>query len=231
MPQVWSHGEIEGLRQSALHAADNGFTPQTLQPLYALNRRLLAILVDESRKTTDAAATSSLPCGVLAWRDEGTIERLAQIPLSLTDAGFQLDERWRAVASGHQKEPEQLCESVMPRARALELAPLTFGLAWATAQSNRQVAQIAFGMSHTVSEIVAGLTVDIVQWLGQARAHWLRPRWHDRTDVWLGLIAAAEQPESTRVPPVRIRAMNRLLADLERARAGVKESRRAQKRE
>lgn len=228
MPRPTSHGEIEGLSPSP----DDRLALQRLQPLHALNRRLLAVLVDESRRAAGEAAAAAIPCGILGSLDEGTIERLAQVPISLVDAGFQLDERWSTVASGQRdKEQERLCACAIPRARALELAPLTFGLAWATAQSSLHVAQIAFGMSHPVSEAIASLTVDVVQWLGQARAHWIHPRWHDRPSVWSGLIATAEHPESGRLPPVRIRAMNRLLADLERARAGSKETSRTQKRE
>src|SRR5205807_1131647 len=108
-------------------------------------------------------------------------------------------------------------ESPLPRGRALELAGVTFALASTTAKSSQDAACIMFGMRQAVAEVFAGLSVDTVHRLGQTRAHWVRPRWHESPEDWERLIATTEHAEATRLPPVSLRALNRMLADLEPA--------------
>lgn len=203
------------------------FAPEALRPLHNLNRRLLDILVDESRRGTSVETIAALGKH-LASLDEEVLWRLARVPISLVDAEFHHEEAWHGVTIGRHSGHE-LFESPLPRARALELAGLTFGLASTTAQASQECARLMFGMSPAVANSFANFTVDVVQWLGQGRAHWIRPRWHDLPLDWHRLIQTAEHAEIVRLPPVAIRAMNRLLADLEHATCAEAETRHSRR--
>lgn len=220
--------EPDDIRGVASESAPRWFAPESLRPIHQLNRRLLAILIDEARRPAAAPSVAALG-GRLTSVADTVIDRLAAIPISLIDAGFQLDEPWRAVASGNRRHPEQSLVSPLPRGRALELAALTFGLASTTARASKESARLIFGMSPSVANTFATFSLDIVHWLGHARAHWIRPRWHDRPAVWMRLVETAEHAQAARLPPVSVRAMNRLLADLEAATGAASEIRRSRR--
>jgi len=203
------------------------FAPEALRPLHNLNRRLLDIVVDEWRRGSSVASIAVLG-EQLASLDDEILWRLARVPVSLVDAEFRCSEAWYAVTIGTHSDHE-VSESPLPRARALELAGLTFGLAATTARASWESARLMFGMRPAVADAFADFTVDLVQWLGQSRAHWVRPRWYDLPQEWCRLIATAEHAEIARLPPVSIRAVNRLLADLEPATCVEAETRHSRR--
>jgi hypothetical protein len=221
--------ERDDLKRIETDPGPRWFAPEALRPIHDLNRRLLSILVEESRRRDGATSSTAALGEQLVSLDEEILWRLARVPISLVDAEFQLDEAWSAAAAGKRRDTVQLSESPLPRARALELAALTFGFAATTARSSRESARLIFGMSPVVADAFAGFTVDVVNWLGQARAHWVRPRWHDRPQEWRRLIETAEHAEAARLPPVGVRAMNRLLADLEPATSAESETRHSRR--
>jgi len=218
-------GDIRGI---AAEPASRWFAPERLRPVHQLNRRLLSILIDESKKSAPESNLGMLGAQLSRVGDPG-LERLAAIPLSLLDAGFQQDEIWHAVADGNRQEGTKVLESPLPRARALELGALTFDLASNTARESQESARLIFGMSASVASAFAGFSLDVVHWLGQARAHWIRPRWHAQPAIWKRLIETTEHSQSARLAPVGMRAMNRLLADLEAATRADSETRRSRR--
>jgi hypothetical protein len=193
--------------------------PSALQPVHELNQRLITILIEESCKPS-----GTIPCvarlgEMLAPLSDEVRNRLVAIPISLMDAGFKLETRWTSLAAGDRREERQSSELALPRSRALETAPLVYGLAVSTARTSQESAQLIFGMSSTSAAAFARFGVPIVQWLGQTRAHWVCPRWHQRPEVWQRLILTASRAELARLPSVAVRAVNLLLADLELARS------------
>ena len=221
--------EHEELRRIETDPGPRWFAPDALRPIHELNRRLLSILIEESRRR-DGATPSAVALGeLLVPVGDEILWRLARVPISLVDAEFQFDDGWSAVAAGKRHDTVQLSEAPLPRARVLELAALTFGLAATTAHSSRESARLIFGMSPVVADTFANFTVDDVNWLSQARAHWVRPRWHDRPQQWGRLLLTAEHADAARLPPVGIRAMNRLLADLEPATSAEIETRHSRR--
>jgi hypothetical protein len=204
------------------------FAPEALKPIHELNRSLLAILIEEAGKSRATPALvavgeqlEQVPAQVLA--------RLAELPISLVDADFQADDAWSNLDAGYRTHSGHTSASYLPRPRAFELAALTFGLASATAHASPESARLIFGMTPRVADAFAHFGVEVVQWISQARAHWIRPRWHDKPHFWKRLIATAAQPEGARLPPVGVRAMNRLLADLELATCAADETRRSRR--
>jgi hypothetical protein len=193
-------------------SAPAAFAADSLRPVHHLNRRLLEILIEESRRRVGASAVALLLGRELAALGIEVRTRLATVPISLVDGGFKRDDWWRTISSG---EPSTLSELVLPRTRTLELAPLTFGAAAAIARISPESARLIFGMTVTVAQAFAEFPIDVVQRLGQTQAHLICPRWHHRPEIWRALIATAQRAEDARLPPVGVRAMNQLLADLE----------------
>src|SRR5262245_56267398 len=81
--------------------SDRWFTPEALRPIHELNRRLLAILIEESGKSTVPPDLSALG-ELLAALSPQVLERLAALPISLVDAAFQTDDAWSSVDLGHR---------------------------------------------------------------------------------------------------------------------------------
>lgn len=207
--------ELDGLRRIDEPLAESPFAADALRPIHELNRRLLSILIDEARKPAGTTPSVSVLGQQLGRLPDEMQSRLAGIPISLVDAGFLLEHRWASIAAGSRHEKDSpISELVLPRPRALELAPVLFSLAASTARTSRESARLIFGMSLATADAFGQFTVPTVQWLGQARAHWVRPRWHCHPDIWGRLAWTAMHTGSAGVPPLGIRAVCRLLADL-----------------
>jgi hypothetical protein len=192
------------------------FAAEALGPLHNLNRRIFEILIDEWRRGSDATPGIAALGAMLAALDDELLWRLARVPICWVDAQFLSEEAWSVTtlsgSTGHV-----IHESPLPRARSLELAGLTFALASTTAKATREWACIMFGMRPAVAEAFAGFSVETVHRLGQSRAHWIRPRWYNTPQDWHHMIATVEHAEAARLPPVSLRALNRMLGDLELA--------------
>lgn len=192
------------------------FHPTALRPLHDLNRRLFDILIDELRRSREISPAIAVLGAKLAPLGDDTLWRLARVPICWVDAEFLNETAWTETALT-SRAAHALSESPLPRARAFELAGLTYALASSIAKSSSDAACIMFGMRPAVADAFAGFSVEAIHRLGQSRAHWVRPRWFDTPQDWQRLIATAESAEATRLPPVSLRALNRLLVDLEPA--------------
>jgi len=192
------------------------FSPAALQPLHDLNRRLFDVLIDEWRRGRSVVPEIAVLGAKLGALNDDLLGRLARVPICWLDAEFLDEKAWTAAAlstrTGHA-----LSVSPLPRGRALELAGLTFALASTTAKASQEAACIMFGMRPAVAGTFGKLTIETVHRLGQIRAHWIRPRWYNSPEDWQRMISTAEHAETARLPPVSLRALNRMLADLEPA--------------
>jgi hypothetical protein len=192
------------------------FSPTALQPLHNLNHRLFEILVDEWRHPGEIAPAVTILGAKLAPLKQETLWRLARVPICWLDAQFGNTQVWSVSALSTRPGHTPL-ESPLPRGRAFELGGIMFALASTIAKASTSAACIMFGMRPAVAEAFAMLTVETVHRLGQTRAHWVRPRWYDSPDDWQRMIETAEHAEQSRLPPVSLRALNRMLVDLEPA--------------
>ncbi|MBS0422608.1 MAG: hypothetical protein JSR66_33180 [Proteobacteria bacterium] len=192
------------------------FSTAALSPLHNLNRRLFEVLIDEWRRRSDVTPGIAVLGAKLAPLSDELLWRLARVPICWVDAEFLRPDAWSSAALRGRGD-HSITESPLPRGRSLELAGLTFALASATAKASSDAARIMFGMHQAVADAFAGFSIETVHRLGQTRAHWVRPRWHQSPEDWQRMIATAEHAESSRLPPVSIRVFNRMLADLEPA--------------
>lgn len=187
---------------------------QWLEPIYDLNRRMLALLTERCRPGTEQLGFHvATPVG-LALREAQSADRqqLAQCPFLLLNAGFREPGKWQR-ASGH--EPEFSMDAALKATShtpVLALARGTCLLAWYLIRTNPVAAQLVLGVSPECAVFIArsGLT-DLQEIAARLVLHqWITPRWHDRPDVWRRLIRLA----STTGTSVGVHGLQLLLADL-----------------
>jgi len=207
--------EWDDLPHVNTHSSPRWFDPEALRPLHNLNHRLFEVVIDEWRRGPAPPDIATLGAK-LARLDDGLLWRLARVPVCWIDAEFSREEGWTETDASTGTVPT-LPDCPLPRARALELAGVTFALAAATAKESRETACIMFGMRPKVADSFARFSVETLHRLGQTHAHWVRPRWYETPQDWDRMIATAEHADVARLPPVSLRVLNRMLADLEPA--------------
>ena len=163
-------------------------------PLAELNAEILEACAGAPARPTASSTEASLHW---QWRALGELARarLARCPYLLVDAGFTDADRWVNLprAGVHEAVPIRVsADRRAPLATPLLRRILVF--AWHLARANGLGARIALGMSPSCAEIVAGFRFADLEALAEQRPLWIRPRWHDRPEVWKAwMIAAAEE--------------------------------------
>jgi hypothetical protein len=189
------------------------FSEAALTPLFELNAFFLNVLVVSASRPSHER-----PHWALAQRPEwkqlsvAARQRIARCPVCLVDAGFQEDERWEAIA--RRDAPASAAAVGLPRWRAVELAHMTFTLAWTVARASLEGARIIFGMTPRCARIVSSLSVHRIQELSEQHYDAIRPAWEDHPQIWQYLLSLTEAAPAARLPPVHVRAMQRQLTSL-----------------
>jgi hypothetical protein len=166
-----------------------------LKLLQEVNARLLDLLAFESKLTNEPRLPLAVELGDILWHmDSGTRARTAACPFLLVDAGFQDLQRWSR--AGCETESVEDNAGWLLRPQALELAHMTFVLAWSLARSNRDTACVMLGLSPDCAEIVASLRLQDLQRIAISHSAWIRPRWEARPDIWHRLLQSASAPIS-----------------------------------
>ena len=174
-----------------LQAGPLWFT-EALKLLQEVNGRLLDLLALASPPASEPRLPLAVEVGdVLRHMDSAARERTAACPFLLVEAGFQDLQRWSGVRWGTELlEARAEC---FPRAQALELAHMTFVLAWSLARSSRAAACTMLGLSPGCAEIIAELRLQDLQRIVVTHCAWIRPRWEARPDIWQQLLSMADQ--------------------------------------
>lgn len=209
--------EAEELRRIAAEGQLRLFTPEGLAPIHRVNSRLLAALIEEASEAPATGRSPAARIGDLLLRASAAARsHLSEVPVCLVDAGFRLDDRWEALASGEVPPTEGAPQPFFRRPRAMRLAYQTFDAAAMAARSSHEHAILTFGMTSTVARIFSGMSGETVLWLRKHCAHWIFPRWHADLAEWDLLVAAAQQStEDGVLPAAKYRAMARHFWDME----------------
>jgi hypothetical protein len=171
---------------------------QWLEPIYDLNRRLLALLAEQTHEEAQCnfhVATSI--CDALGEMDGSSREQLACCPFLLLDASFNDAARWTVAEYPHAPRLHTAAT------RVLELARATCVLSWYLVRTDHVAAMLVLGLSAESAAVIQQSNLmaleNIAARLVQHR--WFRPRWHDRPEVWRRLIhfAQATPPRSVAV--------------------------------
>jgi hypothetical protein len=184
---------------------------QSLEPIYDLNRRMLALL-SEPGNAEHPDFHAGAPVG-LALLDVGpsALQQLAQCPFLLLDAGFDTAGYWRL-----EEGPEIIADQQAIKqtgVRVLALARATCLLGWYLVRTNPVAARLLLGASSESARQIALCGLTDVQEIAirlVAHRHFL-PRWHNRPEVWRRLVDLAKRTSGIRVG---VHGLQLLLGDL-----------------
>lgn len=189
--------------------ADTLHYSQWLEPTYDLNRRMLALLAEPIDEGAQHDFHAGTPIGeVLRDIDASSREQLAHCPFLLLDASFRDVSRWTPCE--HAEAAPSRCTA---GTRVVALASATCVLSWYLLRTDRAAAMLSLGVSSECAALIerSGLTElqEVAARLVQNR--WLKPRWHDRPQVWRRLIRLAQ---ATPPKSVAIHGLQLFLGDL-----------------
>lgn len=182
---------------------------QSLEPIYDLNRRTLALLAEPMDEGAHHDFQLATPIyHVLREIDASIREQIALCPFLLIDASLSDATKWKL-----SEHAESVPWHLDGATRVLELARATCVLSWYVLRTDEVAARLILGVSQDCAALIAqcGLTElqQIAARLVEQRA--FKPRWHDRPDIWRQLIRLAQ---TTPPKPVAIRGLQLFLGDL-----------------
>lgn len=216
--------EPEELRRIAAEGQLRLFTPEALAPIHRLNSSLLVALIEEA---SEAPGTNRSPVARIGDRllqtSESVRARLADVPIALVNAGFQLNDRWERLAKGEKPFAQDVGPSSFGPPRAKRLMYQALDAAATAARTSTEHAVLTFGMTPAVARFVSTLSAQEILRLRKPCASWIQPRWSDDLAQWEHLIAAARHDarDDTALPATKYRALGRLLSDIERSATRV----------
>lgn len=175
-----------------------------LEPLAELNARIVDAV---------ASAEASLQW---QWRALGEPARLrlARCPFLLVDAGLAQPVLWASLPGTgvHEAGPVRApADRRGPVATPLLRQILVF--AWHLARANGLGARIALGMSPSCAAVLARCRLSDLETLAEQRPAWIRPRWHDRPEIWQAWLAAAAQESPQALERLQLWGLQTLAAD------------------
>ena len=198
-------------------AAGGAWDSSLLEPLAELNLEVLEAL-------------AGLP-GAASWSwralSDDARARLAHCPFLLVELGAAQPQLWSNLprVGVHEAQPvSALLAQRGPLATPLLRRLLLF--AWHLARANRLAARIALGMSAPCAALVAACRFADLEALAERRPAWIRPRWHDRPEVWQAWLGAALQESPHGLENLRLWGLQMLAADVGAARPAVETSQR-----
>jgi hypothetical protein len=200
-PRSWDLGR-QSERVEALHFS------QSLEPIYDLNRRTLALLAEPMDEGAHHYFHVGTPIGhALRGTDAAVRERIALCPFLIVDASFGDATKWKlSDAESAPSRPDGVT-------RVLELARATCVLSWYLLRTDQVAARLILGVSHTCAAAIAQSSLTELQKVADrlVQHRWFKPRWHDRPAVWRQLIRLAQ---TTPPKPVAIHGLQLFLGDL-----------------
>ena len=182
---------------------------QSLEPIYDLNRRMLALLAEPTDESAHHYFHAGTPIGhALLDLDASTREQIALCPFLLMDASLNDATKWKLSDSA-----EGVYSHLDGLTRVLELARSTCVLSWYLLRTDPAAAKLILGVSQDCAAVIAqsGLSElqQIAARLVQQRS--FKPRWHDRPHAWRHLIHLAQTTPSKLVA---IHGLQLFLGDL-----------------
>jgi hypothetical protein len=176
--------------QAESHASTESFS-EALEPIYDLNRRMLALLSQPSaHRAEHLGFHNKTPVGLVLRNTEcSDRERLAQCPFLLLNAAFRDPGKWQLA-----QRNSPVIRAALPDAHGvLALSSGTCLLAWYLVRTDSVAASLVLGASKECAALIARSSLSELQDTAARFAlnGWITPRWHDRPSVWERLIRLA----------------------------------------
>lgn len=194
--------------------------PRSFASLFDLNRQTITLLAD-------VAATPLSDRNWSGWRRLGSElaplnatqrEDLARCPFSLLDAGL-CDVPRRTYADDVSKESGQaelLFSPISLQTRLDHLAHAACLFAWHLARSDVIAARLVFAMNSASTSLMAQVTLTDIRRIAQEQVcnGRVRPRWHNRPDIWSRLVHTVRSSDRDTFANVTTRGLQLFLQEL-----------------
>jgi hypothetical protein len=199
-------------------------------PIAEINELLLEVLraaaatppVVNGATAAFAATGESVPRLVSGLRqgwcslDRASMQRLADCPYLLLDAGFMAPERWDAAALSLDRHGAVMdggaVRGYFGGAAGVALLRRTLSLAWHVARSNPLSARMMFGMSSDCAERIGTSGLRHLEALAELSPAWMAPRWEAQPVIWRQMIQAAVGGSDAALRRVRLRGLQLMAA-------------------
>jgi hypothetical protein len=197
------HSEPEDAR------ASHAFSDETLAPVYELNEQFLDMVARAARNSSWSGSSWQKALGVDTLSAQMRAS-LSRVPVCLVDLGLR--------HSSPDRFPDTNAGDAIPaflaQERALELTRMTLTLAWTFARTDPCAASIVFALPAQDAKALIGCRVHRLSELADRLVYRIRPMWLGSPRVWAHLFTVSEVSASDRLPGMRVRLLQRQLADL-----------------
>lgn len=163
-----------------------------LEAVCQVNEHLVSALTELARNGNASTVVVAQNADVFRHLDAVAIKRVARIPVLLLDLHFQSETWWRNATS--LKGGACLTTagaSGLPVDLAAELIRETLIVGWLAVRETRQSANLLFGMSNVVADLLGELLPQQLDRVAARTSHDLRVRWQSKPDFWRQLLVAA----------------------------------------
>ena len=203
-------------------------------PIAEINELLLDVLRTAAATTAVAAtagATATAVTGATgeavprlvselrqSWcsLDRASMQRLADCPYLLLDAGFTAPQRWDAAPLSLDRHGAVMDGGAMlgyfGSSAGVALLRRTLSLAWHVARSNPLSARMMLGMSGECAERIGASGLMHLEALAEMTPAWMAPRWEAQPLIWRQMIQAAIGGSDAALRRVRLRGLQLMAA-------------------
>jgi hypothetical protein len=186
-------------------------------PIHQLNERCIELLCDAAISGSPPVTLPIVTAHRELWvrLDLEARQCLARLPFVMTDAQFRDTSRWRRVTQiqAHETEVDAIPNG-LPRGSSEELMLEVLMFAWQAARQDRTVALMAFAMSSSVAEIIAGLTPRQIRTIATRENHFVQIRWSSNLAFWRDLLIAALDGDEETLAVLHLHAKLMLCGEL-----------------
>ena len=190
---------------------------QSFASLFDLNRQIIELLVDvAARPRSERIWASWRTAGdEVARLDAAQREELAHCPFSLVDAGLREVRGWSRADHIEPVQGELPFSPILLQNRLDHLAHAAWLLAWHLVRSDMIAARLLFALNSASTFLMTQVTLTDIRRIAQeqVRNGRVRPRWHDRPDVWSRLIHTARSSPSDTFDSVTTRGLQLFLQE------------------
>ena len=185
-----------------------------LEAVCEVNEHVVCALTDLARNESASISVVRQNADALRRLDLAACRRAASIPVLLVDLAFQ-DEQWwhHAIRAVGISEPSATPFN-FPSKYAAEIAREALIVAWLAVQNSRVSANLLFGMSEQVADLLGELTPCQLGKAAERSMHAMRIRWQSRPDFWRMLLVAGKDGSAQELCEVQLLGLQLLGGEL-----------------
>ena len=162
-----------------------------LEAVCQVNEHLVSALSELARHETVSTAVVAQNRDALRQMEAASCKRAARIPVLLLDLHFHSADWWHtAVGLNGGTYPATAGASSLPVDLAAELTRETLIVGWLAVRETPQSANLLFGMSGAVADLLGALSAQQLDRVAVRKSHELQVRWQHNQEFWQRLLAA-----------------------------------------